>query len=65
MSESIGQDAGLVWTYLRKTGKASVTKTARDCELDAKRMQRAIGWLAREDKLQIEHTPRGEWLSLR
>ena len=65
MSESIGQDAGRVWTYLRKTGTASVTKTARECELDSKRMQRAIGWLAREDKLQIEHTPRGEWLSLK
>lgn len=65
MSEFIGQDAGLVWTYLRKTGTSSVAKTARDCELDSKRMHRAIGWLAREDKLVIQNTARGEWLSLK
>lgn len=57
MIETIGTNAGLVWTALNAnnglSGKAlkKATKLKSDKDLYA-----AIGWLAREGKLSIEKT---------
>lgn len=65
MSDSIGTAAGIVWKYLDTHGAASVTKLTKETVLDAKVVQRAIGWLASENKLNIEMKGRTETISLK
>jgi Winged helix-turn-helix domain (DUF2582) len=61
----IGVAAGKIWQYLSKNGASSVTKVATDTDLGKNEVQRAIGWLAKEDKLVIEMKGRVETLSLK
>jgi len=65
MADSIGTAAGVVWKYLNTNGASSVTKITKDTSLDAKSVQRAIGWLASEGKLNIEMKGRTETISLK
>jgi len=65
MADSIGTAAGVVWKYLDTNGASSVTKITKDTSLDAKATQRAIGWLANEDKLIIVMKGRTETISLK
>jgi len=61
----IGVAAGKVWHYLNEKGEASPSKIVQDTGMPNDLTQRAIGWLAREDKLHIEKTKRGERIRLR
>ena len=65
MLNTIGDDAGKVWQYLDKNGSASVTKITNETEISKSDVQRAIGWLLKEDKLSIEVVGRAETLSLK
>ena len=65
MANVIGKNAGVLWTYLDKNGASTVTKITKETNLDAKSIQRAIGWLAKEDKLTIELRGRTETISLK
>ncbi len=65
MQKIIGDAAGKVWEYLEKNGPTSTTKLAVECGLDIKVVQRAIGWLAREDKLISTMKSRSEMISLK
>jgi len=65
MNDLIGVAAGKIWEYLAQNGAASATKIARETALDSKVLQRAIGWLAKEDKLSFETKGRNELISLR
>lgn len=57
MSDKIGDIAGVLWRYLDDHGAETVTKIAKETAIDSKEIQRAVGWLAKEDKVMI--TPRG------
>ena len=61
----IGAAAGKIWTYLDKNGSSSITKITTEIGLGKNEVQRAIGWLAKEDKLVIEMKGRVETLSLK
>ena len=50
---SIGGDAGQIWSYLHENGSASPTQLVRALKTTAANVQRAIGWLAREGKVDI------------
>ncbi|WP_020564688.1 winged helix-turn-helix domain-containing protein [Methylosarcina fibrata] len=65
MSHNIGEAAGKVWTYLDKNGPSSVSKVTNETGLNKNDIQRAIGWLLKEDKLAIEMVGRAETLSLK
>jgi|TARA_R100000935_G_scaffold19067_4_gene36700 predicted transcriptional regulator len=65
MQQTIGDAAGKIWQYLQKNGATSITKLATECGLDIKVVQRAIGWLAREDKLISVQKGRSEIISLK
>ncbi len=65
MSENIGQDAGKIWEYLEENGATSVTKMTKETGLGRSEAQRAIGWLAKEDKLIFRMEGRTELLSLK
>lgn len=54
MTEMIGQTAGKIWQYLNDNGATSVSKLSTETGLHKTDIQRAIGWLAREEKINIE-----------
>ncbi len=65
MSNNIGQAAGVLWDYLSEQDPISVTKLTKETGLDAKLVQRALGWLDREDKLNFQMKGRTELVSLK
>ncbi|NQY26072.1 MAG: winged helix-turn-helix domain-containing protein [Piscirickettsiaceae bacterium] len=65
MADVMGAAAGTLWTYLNENGAVSATKITKDTTLDAKSVQRAIGWLAKEGKLVIATKGRTETISLK
>lgn len=65
MRDVIGDAAGKIWHYLDENGDASVSKVTTETGLGKNEVQRAIGWLLKEDKLNIETIGRAETLSLK
>lgn len=65
MSELIGAAAGKVWTFLHENGPSSPSKIEKETGVSKNDLQRAIGWLAKEDKLLIELNGRTETISLK
>ena len=65
MLNIIGDAAGKIWQYLDQNGAASVTKITNETGIGKNDVQRAIGWLLKEDKLSIEVIGRTETLSLK
>jgi predicted HTH transcriptional regulator len=65
MLNTIDDAAGKIWKYLDKNGSASVTKITNETGINKNDVQRAIGWLLKEDKLSIEMIGRAETLSLK
>lgn len=65
MADSIGEVAGKIWNYLDQNGSASVNKITTETGESKNDIQRAIGWLLKEDKLNIEMVGRTETLSLK
>jgi DNA-binding MarR family transcriptional regulator len=61
----IGDAAGKIWKYLNKNGEASVSKITKDTGLGKNDVQRAIGWLSKEGKLEFSISGRAETLSLK
>jgi len=54
MTDTIGQSAGKIWQFLNDNGATSVSKISTETGLNKNDVQRALGWLAREDKISIE-----------
>lgn len=65
MTDVIGMAAGTIWEYLEQNGAASASKISKDTGLDTKVLQRAIGWLSKEDKLCFEVKGRNELIGLK
>ncbi len=53
MIDKIGETAGKVWQILNENGETSVAKLRTGTKSDAFTVNAAIGWLAREDKVEI------------
>ena len=64
-SQQIGKNAGTVWRALDENGRLSYAKLVKLTGLPRDTVMQAVGWLAREDKLEIEETNRGRFVSLR
>ncbi|NOT85224.1 MAG: winged helix-turn-helix domain-containing protein [Methylococcaceae bacterium] len=64
MNNTIGDAAGSIWTFLNTNGAASITKITTETGIAKNDVQRAIGWLAREEKITIELIGRTETVSL-
>jgi len=65
MIKSTGDAAGELWAFLNEQGASSPSKVAKETPLSRTDIQRAIGWLAREEKIVIEAKGRTETLSLK
>lgn len=62
MNHEIGFAAGKVWNTLNTEGNVSTERLKRVTRLNDKLLYQAIGWLAREDKLNFEK--KGKYLSI-
>ena len=58
MLPKIGETAGKVWKFLEQKGEANLTQIKKGVKADPNLILQGIGWLAREDKLQIEKKER-------
>ncbi len=58
MKEQIGQTAGTIWDTLRSRQEVNLTQMPRVIKEKSPLVYQALGWLARENK--IEYVNRGE-----
>ena len=65
MKEKIGVNAGLVWNALSESkGKANIKDVKKTTKLTEKDLYAALGWLAREDKVNLEEEGKEIFISL-
>ncbi len=53
MINSIGENAGLVWNYLSENQESTLANLKKVLDLKGDTAALAVGWLAREGKVQI------------
>jgi hypothetical protein len=63
--QQIGETAGAVWHVLDENGSQSLAKLVERVGGNRDVVMQAIGWLAREGKIEITETKRGRIVSLR
>lgn len=63
--EDIGTVAGELWRYLDSNGEATAEAIKRKMKLPGDVLYAAVGWLAREDKLEIKAEGKKVQLSLK
>ena len=63
--QQIGETAGVVWKSLDKHGAMSLAKLVERVGGNRDVVMQAVGWLAREDKLDISETSRGRTIALK
>jgi hypothetical protein len=61
----IGQTAGAVWHLLSEKGSQTIAKLVKEIGAPRDTVMQALGWLAREDKIEIEEDSRTRTVSLR
>ncbi len=54
LTERIGETAGRIWRTLDEEGKLRVSTLKRQVGAPDAIVYMALGWLAREDKLEVE-----------
>jgi len=62
--ESIGEVAGEVWNALSENGPMTMAKLVKAVGEPRDAVMQAIGWLAREGKLNIEDQGRNRMIAL-
>jgi len=65
MTIDIGETAGKVWQFLSDRGEVTTARLIREIGGPRDLVQRAIGWLAREDKVVFENSAGTEKIHLR
>lgn len=61
----IGETVGRVWQFLKDNGKSSLSNLERQIDAPNRMIQMAIGWLAREDKVELSREKTTVWVWLR
>jgi len=65
MEKGIGEMAGILWRYLSEHGETRIVDLAKLAELPKIGVERAIGWLAREDKVILTGDGKKETAALK
>lgn len=65
MKHTIGELAGKVYSFLEKEGKSSVSEIGKKVSGSRSKVNMAIGWLAKEDKLEFIDEGRGTGIKLK
>jgi hypothetical protein len=60
----IGEAAGKVWKALGSKGKVALTTLPKVLDEDGALVNQAIGWLARESKIEFEKDGRAVYVKL-
>jgi hypothetical protein len=63
--QQIGETAGTAWHVLNENGPLSLAKLVENVGGNRDVVMQAVGWLAREGKIEITETRRGRVVSLR
>ena len=63
-NKAIGEAAGAVWKALGAQGKVAVAALPKLLDQDAALVQQAVGWLAREHKVEFEKEGRAMYVRL-
>ena len=53
LQELIGQSAGQIYNYLNSNGESTFSKMKKELDLKGNFADLGLGWLAREDKVEI------------
>ena len=61
----IGETAGVVWHTLEKGGPMTLAQLAKKVKAPRDLVMQAVGWLAREGKVEIDESKRTRSVSLR
>ncbi len=56
----IGTNAGIIWNLLNNNQRWNIAELREASGLTEKEIYTAIGWLARENKIEIEQSQNGE-----
>jgi hypothetical protein len=62
VEETIGEQAGRLWQILKEKGPLTPSQATKVLGLRSAEVDRAIGWLAREGKLNFAPGVKGETL---
>jgi len=62
--KAIGDMAGAVWKVLGTQGKVALTTLPKVLDRDGALVQQAVGWLAREHKVEFEKQGRALYVKL-
>lgn len=62
--EMIGTNAGLIWNALNENKTLSVKEIKKATKLKEKPLYAALGWLARESKINLEETEEDIFVTL-
>jgi len=63
--KTIGDTAGLVWNFLRTNGESSLSTLEKKVEAPRSMVSMAVGWLAREGKIEVKDEKRAVRISLK
>ena len=63
--QQIGETAGAVWHVINDNGSLSLAKLVERVGGNRDVVMQAVGWLAREGKIDIAETKRGRVVSLK
>ncbi|MBN1417939.1 MAG: winged helix-turn-helix domain-containing protein [Planctomycetes bacterium] len=61
MTTEIGQAAGTVWTLLKEKGPMATDRIRTATKLPSAKLNMALGWLAREGKVELAAKGRSEF----
>ncbi len=65
METAIGEAAGISWRYLEQHGEMTLSKLKQGTKLSDQLLLMALGWLARENKLNFVQDRRSLKVSLK
>ena len=65
MNNAIGEMAGTIWNVLSEKGSLTVAKLKTALKADPFILDAAIGWLAREDKIDVSKNKSSITISLK
>ena len=61
----IGETAGIIWQVLNAKGPLTIAKLVKEIDAPRDVVMQGLGWLAREDKVNIEEEARTRLVSLK
>jgi hypothetical protein len=64
MKHKIGETAGKIWMLLEAKGELNITQVPKLLREKSMVIYQAIGWLAREDKIEFRKDATKIWISL-